>query len=82
MVSKEIRYSDGATGLAGALMPEDGQFAKRPGVLVALELARTGIELGAIASVHGTLSTTRSVEACVIRTPVLVCHGASIPAVR
>ena len=49
------------------------------GGLVALELARTGIELAAIISVHGTLTTTQPVEARAIRTPILACQGALDP---
>jgi dienelactone hydrolase len=49
------------------------------GGLVALELARSGIELAAIVSVHGTLTTTQPVEAGAIRTPVLACQGALDP---
>jgi len=49
------------------------------GGLVALELARTGIELAAVVSVHGTLTTTQPVEARAIRTPVLACQGALDP---
>jgi dienelactone hydrolase len=49
------------------------------GGLVALELARTGIELAAVVSVHGTLTTTQPVEAGAIRTPVLACQGALDP---
>jgi dienelactone hydrolase len=49
------------------------------GGLVALELARSGIELAAVVSVHGTLTTTQPVEARAIRTPVLACQGALDP---
>jgi dienelactone hydrolase len=49
------------------------------GGLVAIELARTGVELAAIVSVHGTLTTTQPVETTAIRTPILVCQGALDP---
>jgi dienelactone hydrolase len=49
------------------------------GGLVALELARSGIELAAIVSVHGTLTTTQPVEAGAILTPILACQGALDP---
>jgi dienelactone hydrolase len=49
------------------------------GGLVALELARSGIELAAAVSVHGTLTTTQPADAGAIRTPVLACQGALDP---
>ena len=49
------------------------------GGLVALELARTGIELAAVVSVHGTLTTTQPVGTGAIRAPILVCQGALDP---
>lgn len=49
------------------------------GGLVALEVARSGIDLAAVVSVHGTLSTARPADAGVIRTPILVCQGALDP---
>ena len=49
------------------------------GGLAALELARSGVALAAIVSVHGTLTTTQPVGAGVIRTPILVCQGARDP---
>lgn len=49
------------------------------GGLAALELARTGIALAAVVSVHGTLSTTQPVAPGAICTPVLVCQGALDP---
>lgn len=49
------------------------------GGLVALELARTGIELAAAVSVHGTLTTTAPVERRMIRARILACQGALDP---
>jgi dienelactone hydrolase len=49
------------------------------GGLVSLELARSGLEANAIVSVHGTLTTTRPVEAGAIRTPLLICQGGADP---
>ncbi|HEX4565929.1 MAG TPA: dienelactone hydrolase family protein [Vicinamibacterales bacterium] len=49
------------------------------GGLVALELARSGIELAAVVSVHGTLTTTQPVETRAIQAPILACQGALDP---
>ena len=49
------------------------------GGLVALELARAGIELGAAVSVHGSVSTNQPAVRGHVRTPILVCHGALDP---
>lgn len=49
------------------------------GGMAALELARSGAEVSGVVSVHGTLSTVRPASPGSIRTPVLVCHGASDP---
>jgi dienelactone hydrolase len=49
------------------------------GGLVALELARAGLEANGIVSVHGTLTTTQPVEAGAIRAPLLVCQGGADP---
>ena len=49
------------------------------GGLVALELARSGVELAGSVSVHGMLTTTQPVHAGAIRTPILVCQGAADP---
>ena len=49
------------------------------GGLVALELARAGVELVGSISVHGTLTTTQPVQAGAIKTPILVCQGALDP---
>jgi len=60
----------------------DGRFAVVGycfGGLVALELARSGLEAGGVVSVHGTLTTTQPVEAGAIRAPLLVCQGGADP---
>jgi len=49
------------------------------GGLVALELARSGVELTAVVSVHGTLTTTQPVETLAIHAPILACQGALDP---
>ncbi|HET9831280.1 MAG TPA: dienelactone hydrolase family protein [Vicinamibacterales bacterium] len=49
------------------------------GGLVALELARAGVELGAAVSVHGSVSTNQPAVRGHVRTPILVCHGALDP---
>jgi len=49
------------------------------GGMVGLELARAGIDLAGVVSVHGGLETTRPAEPSTIKTRVLVCHGALDP---
>ena len=49
------------------------------GGMAVLELARNGIELAGLVSVHGSLSTTRPAEPGSIKAPILVCHGALDP---
>jgi len=49
------------------------------GGLVALELARAGIELSAAVSVHGSVSTSQPAVRGQLRAPILVCHGALDP---
>jgi len=49
------------------------------GGMVALELARGGVDLGGVVSVHGSLETTAAAEAATITSRILVCHGALDP---
>jgi len=49
------------------------------GGLVALELARGGADLAAVASIHGSLRTRQPAAPGSIRARVLVCHGALDP---
>jgi dienelactone hydrolase len=49
------------------------------GGMVGLELARAGIDLAGVVSVHGGLETTRRAEPSTIKTRILVCHGALDP---
>lgn len=49
------------------------------GGMTVLELARTGAELDAVVSVHGSLQTALPAERGAIRARVLVCHGALDP---
>jgi dienelactone hydrolase len=60
----------------------DGRFAVVGycfGGLVALELARSGLEAAAVISVHGTLTTTQPIEPGAIRAPLLVLQGGADP---
>jgi dienelactone hydrolase len=60
----------------------DGRFAIVGycfGGLVALELARSGLDAAGVVSVHGTLTTTQPVEAGAIRAPLLICQGGADP---
>ena len=49
------------------------------GGLIALELARGGVDLAGVVSVHGSLQTARQAEAGTIKSRILVCHGALDP---
>jgi dienelactone hydrolase len=49
------------------------------GGLVALELARAGLDVAAVVSVHGGLTTYDPAKPGQVRAPILVCHGALDP---
>ncbi|HYL38424.1 MAG TPA: dienelactone hydrolase family protein [Bryobacteraceae bacterium] len=49
------------------------------GGMTVLELARDGAEIAGVASIHGSLKTTRPAQASKIKAKVLVCHGALDP---
>jgi dienelactone hydrolase len=49
------------------------------GGLVALELARAGLDLAAVVSVHGSLTTKAPASPRDVTSPILVCHGALDP---
>jgi dienelactone hydrolase len=49
------------------------------GGMAALELARSGADLAAAASIHGSLHTKRPAEPQSIKARILVCHGALDP---
>jgi dienelactone hydrolase len=49
------------------------------GGMTVLELARSGAELAGVASLHGSLSTSRPAEPGSIKARILVCHGAQDP---
>ena len=49
------------------------------GGMAALTLARSGVNLAAAVSIHGTLSTDKPAEPGAITTKILVCHGALDP---
>ena len=49
------------------------------GGLTVLEMARAGMDLKGVVSVHGSLSTSRPAMAGAVRASVLVCHGALDP---
>jgi dienelactone hydrolase len=49
------------------------------GGMAALALARSGAEVTAVVSVHGTLSTSAPAGPNAVRARILVCHGASDP---
>jgi dienelactone hydrolase len=49
------------------------------GGMTVLELARAGAELAAVASIHGSLKTTRPAQPSQVKAKILVCHGALDP---
>jgi len=49
------------------------------GGMTVLELARTGVELAAVVSIHGSLKTTRPAQKAAVKAKILVCHGALDP---
>jgi dienelactone hydrolase len=49
------------------------------GGLVALEVARGGMNLDAVVSVHGSLTTTQAAQAGTVKARILACHGARDP---
>ena len=49
------------------------------GGMAALTLARAGLELAAVVSMHGSLGTARPARPGGVAAPLLVCHGARDP---
>jgi dienelactone hydrolase len=49
------------------------------GGMTVLQLARSGAELAGVASIHGSLKTTRPAQAAAVKAKILVCHGALDP---
>lgn len=49
------------------------------GGMTALALARAGVELSAVVSMHGSLATVRPARPGTVHARVLVCHGARDP---
>jgi len=49
------------------------------GGMTVLQLARAGVDLAGVASIHGSLKTTRPVAPGQVSAKVLVCHGALDP---
>jgi dienelactone hydrolase len=74
----------GQAGLAAlARSPDtDGRFAAVGfcfGGLAVLALARAGEDLAGVASIHGSLATSRPAEPDSVQARLLVCHGALDP---
>jgi dienelactone hydrolase len=49
------------------------------GGMTVLELARSGIEIAGVVSVHGALGTSGPAQSGLVKTKILVCHGALDP---
>ncbi len=49
------------------------------GGMTILEMARSGMQLAGVVSVHGSLATVRPAEPGAIKSKILVCHGALDP---
>jgi dienelactone hydrolase len=74
----------GRAGLAAlAASPETGPTVAAIGFcfggLAALTLARAGIDLAGVVSIHGSLTTVRPARPGTLTARVLVCHGAADP---
>jgi dienelactone hydrolase len=66
----------------GAQPQVDGRIAAIGycfGGMTVLQMARTGIDLAAAVSVHGSLATVQAATAGSIKAKILVCHGALDP---
>jgi dienelactone hydrolase len=71
-------------GLAAlAARPETGATVAAIGFcfggMAALTLARAGVDLAGVVSIHGSLTTTRPAQPGAVQATVLVCHGAADP---
>jgi dienelactone hydrolase len=72
----------GEAGLAQLRPETDGRLTTIGycfGGLVALTLARAGLDLAAAISIHGSLTTPRPARPGGLRARLLVCHGSSDP---
>ena len=72
----------GQAGLARLRPESDGRLAAVGycfGGMAALTLARSGLDLAAAVSIHGSLTTPRPARPDSVRARLLVCHGASDP---
>lgn len=49
------------------------------GGMTVLEMARSGVELAGVVSIHGSLSTNRPAQPGAVKARILVCHGALDP---
>lgn len=49
------------------------------GGMAVLELARSGMELAGVVSIHGSLNTSKPAQPGTVKTKILVCHGALDP---
>src|SRR2546429_5288589 len=47
--------------------------------MTVLEMARGGIDLAGVISVHGSLGTSRPAQPGLVKAKILVCHGALDP---
>jgi dienelactone hydrolase len=80
--AKLVRRARAGFDILAAHPQVNGKFAAIGycfGGMTVLQMARSGMELTGVASVHGSLATTRPAEAGSIRAKILVCHGASDP---
>ena len=49
------------------------------GGMTVLELARSGMDIAGVVSVHGSLETSRRAQPGLVKAKILVCHGALDP---
>jgi len=77
-----VRRAGAGVRALGQRPESDGRFASVGfcfGGMCAITLARSGLELAAVVSMHGSLTTVRPAEPKNVKARVLACHGARDP---
>jgi dienelactone hydrolase len=77
-----IRCAEAGLSVLASHPLADGRFAAVGycfGGMTVLEMARSGVELAGVVSIHGSLSTNRAAQRGVVKAKILVCHGALDP---
>jgi len=77
-----VRRASAGISALGQCPESDGRFAALGfcfGGMSAITLARAGLDLVAVVSMHGSLATVRPAKPGTVRARVLACHGARDP---